>query len=167
MVVLFKSYTQIPLLLSQTLGIFIIEHFVRLHNGPAVLPVLPSCSRRGFFPRRDCRMAACLAELHGVIHVCGGFNGREAIWKFVQESVCTWYTYSNFWMVGMLNRGGSLNRFGFKFSCLFLSFHVNMSEDFGYIDIHWPRFEMTNIYRRFARCFRHVQCVRLCKSIYI
>lgn len=27
----------------------------------------------------NCRMAASLAELNGVLHVCGGFNGREAL----------------------------------------------------------------------------------------
>lgn len=27
----------------------------------------------------NCRMAACLVELLGVVHVCGGFNGREAL----------------------------------------------------------------------------------------
>lgn len=37
-------------------------------------------------------MAACLAELHGVIHVCGGFNGREAIPQGVHECLYTVHT---------------------------------------------------------------------------
>ena len=108
----------------------------------------PSCPSR-----RDCRMAACLAELHGVIHVCGGFNGREAIPQGVHQCLYTVTQYiQQFWMVGMLKPGWNSKQIWFQtlvawfsvwsFCGLLLSFHVNRGFVGGF-QIHrhtFPRF---------------------------
>ena len=45
----------------------------------------------------NCRMAACLVELLGVVHVCGGFNGREALssTERLLEDFETWQVAGN------------------------------------------------------------------------
>ena len=59
----FKTQNVLPILKMR----WLVSLFFNAFIGPGVSDVRPNC-----------RMAASLAELNGVLHVCGGFNGREA-----------------------------------------------------------------------------------------